>query len=93
VIRLALKAKNAEDDRVAESAEIIWANPESRSLAEQADAWGKLMAAEVPWRVAAERVLGMTPQEIARADADRGSDVLSQLLIQPEPMSNGVPAG
>lgn len=81
VTRLALKAANPDDPRASDtSAEIIWADPESRSLAERADAATKLSSIGVPWQVIGSKVLGMTPQEITRADAQRGSDVLSGFL-------------
>lgn len=90
VTRLCFKVKNPDDERASDmSAEVIWRNPESRSLAEQADAFAKLTGASVPWQVAAEKVLGMTPQEISRSEAQRGADVLTSLLAQPQ---NGTPA-
>lgn len=99
VTRLAFKVRKQDDRRAQdEQAQIIWKDPESRSLAERADAATKLASIDTPWRVIASMVLGMTPQEIARADAQRGSDLLMRFLEQPEPVSengtapNGVPA-
>lgn len=81
VIRLALRVKDPDDERGRDQqAQIIWKDPESRSLAERADAAVKLAAIHMPWQVIGSMVLGMTPQEIARADADRGSDVLANIL-------------
>lgn len=86
VIRLAFRIKNPDDPRGKDqNAQIIWKDPESRSLAERADAASKLAAVDTPWRVIASMVLGMTPQEIRRAEAERGSDVLTRLLEAPEP--------
>lgn len=95
VTRLALKVKNPDDVRASDQqAQIIWKDPESRSLAERADAATKLASINMPWQTIASMVLGMTPQEIARADADRGSDVLSALLTPAPPVvANGQPVG
>lgn len=93
VMRLCFKVKNPEDERAGDKgAEVKWRNPESRSLAEQADAYAKLVGANIPWQVAAEKVLGMTPGEIRRATSQRGADVLTSLLSQEEPVTNGASA-
>jgi hypothetical protein len=89
VARLALKVKDPTDARVDQEAEIIWRDPESRSLAERADAATKLASIDMPWQVIASKVMGMTPQEIRRATAERGSDVLSSLMAD----TNGLGAG
>ncbi len=93
VIRLAFRVQDPNDPRGSDaSAQIIWADPESRSLAERADAGLKMQQAGMPWRVIASKVYGMTPQEIQRADAEVGSDVLATLLEQPAPATNGTGA-
>jgi Phage portal protein, SPP1 Gp6-like len=60
-------------------AELVWLDHESRSLAERADAASKL-AAIMPWQILAERVLNATQDEIARWEALRAGDALSQLV-------------
>jgi hypothetical protein len=52
-------------------AEIIWRNPEFRSDAALADATVKLYQAGLLSRQQAQERIGMTPQEIARTDADQ----------------------
>lgn len=90
VTRLALRVKDPEDPRGHdEKAQIIWKDPESRSLAERADAATKLASIDMPWQGIASLVLGLTPQEIARLDAQRGSDVLTEILKQGEQSQNG----
>lgn len=85
VTRLALRVKNPEDPRgFDQNAQIIWKDPESRSLAERADAATKLSSIGMPWQGIASIVLGLTPQEISRLDSQGGSDVLSELLKQPQ---------
>jgi hypothetical protein len=92
VIRLCFKVKNADDPRAMDvSAEIIWKDPEFRSLAERADAATKLASINTPWPVIASKVLGMTPQEIQRTEALRSSDVLTQLLTQPQTPNGTTP--
>lgn len=94
VTRLLLRVRDPQDPRGFDaSAEVIWKDAEHRSLAEQADAATKFSAIGVPNPVILAKVLQMTPQEIARADAQMGSDVLTQLMAQ-QPMSgNGEPVG
>lgn len=91
VIRLAFRVRDPDDPRGTDpKAQIIWKDPESRSLAERADAATKLASINMPWQVIGSYVLGMTPQEISQADAQRGSDVLSAFLSTPQ-TQNGSP--
>ena len=62
------------------TAETVWINRESRSLAERADAATKLGAAGMPWQFIGEYVFDLTQEEINRIDAMRASDVLSNFL-------------
>lgn len=90
VARLALRVKNPDDPRGHDqSAQIIWRDPESRSLAERADAAVKLAKTALPWQVIASMVLGMTPQEITRAEAGRSSDAMTALLEAAKGTANG----
>jgi len=63
-------------------AEVIWADPESRSMAELADAAVKQQAAGVTWRQRMV-VLGYTPAEIERMETERATDALNQLIATP----------
>jgi hypothetical protein len=56
-------------------AETIWADSESRTVSELADASVKQASAGVPWRTRMER-LGFTPQEIDRMEVERAADAL-----------------
>lgn len=92
VTRLGFRVMDPEDARGFNSkAEIIWTDPESRSLAERADAAVKLKDV-LPWQVVASKVLGMTPQEIRRADSLIASSGLAALLTQPETPPAPTPA-
>lgn len=92
VIRLGFRVMDAQDSRGQDqSAQIIWADPESRSLAERADAALKLKDL-LPWQPVAEKVLGATPQEIQRWQDYRNADGLSALMTQANPAGNGVAA-
>ncbi|MFI8084372.1 phage portal protein [Kitasatospora sp. NPDC086009] len=75
VMRLAFLALGDDARARTYDAETLWRDPESRSLAELADAAVKLDAAGVPWRARMER-LGYTPQEIDRMEVDRAQDAL-----------------
>lgn len=84
VIRLAY-AYMGDARANAYDSEVIWADPQYRSLAEKADAAAKLVAAGVPWRTVMSSVLGYTPQEIDRMDAERTSDALLASMTAPTP--------
>lgn len=56
-------------------AEMLWANPEFRTIAELYDAASKSAGAGEPWRTRME-LLGHTPQEIARMEQQRTADAL-----------------
>lgn len=64
--------------------ETIWADPESRTLGELADAAQKKKAIGVPWRQLMED-LGYSPQQIDRMETERASDALLQSFTVPMP--------
>lgn len=66
----------------APDSETIWADPESRSMAELADASVKKMAAGVPWH---QRMvdLGYSPTTIARMETERAQDAMLQAFANP----------
>lgn len=70
VLRLALRVVDPEDARASDpSGETIWRDPENRSRAEAADAAVKLNGI-LPRQLLWSKFLGLSPQEIAQADAD-----------------------
>ncbi|GAB1326982.1 phage portal protein [Streptomyces sennicomposti] len=80
VMRLAFRVMgDARADEM--GAETIWADSESRTVSELADAAVKKGAAGVPWRQRMED-LGYTPQQIARMEIDRASDA----MLAPQPV-------
>lgn len=82
VIRLAhLVAKTPGIEDLFDS-EIIWADPESRTIAELYDAAVKGKGAGVPWRSLME-LLGKSPQEIKRMESQRTQDALMLSLLAP----------
>lgn len=91
-----LIALMGEDVEVPPTASVRWAEHESRSLAERADAAVKLKDI-MPWQALAEKALGANAETIARWEAQRSSDAFSQLLTvaaSPVPTSaNGEPTG
>lgn len=84
VLRLSLIAAGEEISTAAMSAQIIWKDPESRSMAERADAATKLKDI-LPWQALASKVLAATPQEIQEWSEQRGADALNALIAQPTP--------
>lgn len=68
-------------------AEVIWADPESRSMAEVADAAVKKQAIGVPWRQLMED-LGYSPPQIDRMESARAVDAL--FALPPAPTTTGV---
>lgn len=90
--RLMLRVKDPQDPRGRDmSAEIQWKDPEHRSLAEQADAATKLASINVPLQVILAKVLGMSPQEITRAQSQQASGAILSMLGQAQ--GNGAPVG
>lgn len=80
-MRLAFLSIDAEDPRAkATDAETIWADPESRSMAEVVDAVTKEVAIGLPFEIALEK-MGYSPQEIDRILAIKETDA----LLAPEP--------
>lgn len=67
---------------IAPDAELIWADPESRSMAELADAATKKSAVGVPWAQLMED-LNYTPAQIQRMRSERAQDALLQVATQP----------
>jgi hypothetical protein len=83
VSRLACIAKGIDlSGTSAASAETIWSDLESRSMAERADAATKLKDI-LPWQALASKVLGASPQEIDEWETMRASDGLTSLLSTP----------
>lgn len=88
VSRLALRIKNPSSKTADDpSVEVAWRDPESRSLAERADAATKLASTNLPWQFIGEKVFNLSPQEIQEIDALRGSDVLAEVLSQQAPIA------
>lgn len=78
-------------------AEVLWKDPQFRSLTEMASANAQLKAADVPWRTRM-RLMNMTPGEIERMEAERAQDAMMAALMQPlalpgtgQPLGVGIP--
>lgn len=65
--------------------EVLWAPPDRVSMAERYDAAVKAKAADVPWRTRMTTILGFSPQETNRMEADRAAEA----LLAPEPAPVG----
>jgi hypothetical protein len=82
-MRLAFRVLGDETRATAYTAETIWRDPESRSVAELADAAVKKSTAGVPWRQRMED-MGYTPAQISRMEIDRAADALNaQTAVDP----------
>lgn len=90
VARLLLTADGQSIPDSAVSAEVVWKDPESRSMAERADAASKLSPI-LPWQAIAGKVLGASPQEIAEWEAAKASDGLTAALFTQPPAPAVVP--
>lgn len=80
VMRLAGKVEGIPALADSDSSETLWRDPESRSMAELADAALKLKTIGFPFRNLAAR-MGETPQEIERMVADKAAED----LLRPQP--------
>lgn len=80
VMRLALKVRDGELPAGAFSMETRWANPETRTFAQDADAVSKLTAGDRPIITvrAAREVLGFTPTQIKRMDNEATGDAVAK---------------
>jgi hypothetical protein len=57
-----------------------WADHESRSLAERADAFLKLSQGSLPWAASAELALNLTQEQIRRYEAEQAGSAFATLL-------------
>jgi hypothetical protein len=92
LLLLAAKAAGDTEGWEDESAQVIWRDTESRSLAQIADAWGKIVTMlGVPEAAAWERLPNVTQQDIRRwqrlqaEQAERDAEALAAGM--PEPSS------
>lgn len=69
---------------IPDDAEVLWRDPQFRSLTEVASASVQLKTAGVPWRTRMA-MLDKTPQEIERMDAERHADAVIAALAAPPP--------
>jgi hypothetical protein len=91
---MAIAGLYANNKRLASGvdSETLWADPESRTDAEKADAAVKRMAAGVPWSQRMDD-LGYTPQQIQRMQGERYSEMLmSAPQIAQPPTRAALPA-
>lgn len=70
-------------DTVPNDCEVIWANPQFRTLTEMAAASVQLMTAGVPWRTRMAE-LNYTPSQIDRMQSERASDALLAAALAPQ---------
>lgn len=74
-----------EPVKLSRRAELAWADHESRSLAERADAFSKLVASGpdgggLPWQAAAELALGIGNDQIRRYESEMAGSALASLI-------------
>jgi hypothetical protein len=69
--------------------EVMWADPARVSVAEKYDAAVKAKAAGVPWRTIMGDILGFSPQQVNRMEAEHATE----LLLAPDPFSTPAPVG
>lgn len=90
VYRLAAKSQGRE---IGPTCEVLWRDPQFRSLSERAAANVQLKSADVPWRTRM-RLLDFTPTEIDRMEAERAADAammgMAQGMIGATPNAPGI---
>lgn len=82
VMRLAMMATGQAPDGLY-LPRVQWSNPETRSMAEAADAARKLVGV-IPWTALAERFLNANPQEIAAWQAQMALEALHTMPLLPD---------
>lgn len=75
------------------TAQMGWADHESRSLAERADAFVKLSSGEtgLPWTLAAELALNLGQETIRRVEAEQAGSAIAKLIAAAGENSDGTP--
>lgn len=73
-------------DTIPDDAEVIWKDPQFRTLTEMASASVQLQSAGVPWRTRMS-MLDKSPQEIDRMDAERTADAAVAAAALPPPVA------
>jgi hypothetical protein len=68
-----------------------WADHESRSLAERADAFLKLSQGQLPWAASAELALNLTQEQIRRYEVEQAGSALAQLITAARPSGTTQP--
>lgn len=81
VLRIAFRYLGTPE-KISVGAEVKWADPERKSIAQVADAVVKKQTAGVPWRQRMED-LGYTPAQIDVMEADRASDAALTAAFAP----------
>ncbi|MCU1660883.1 MAG: Phage portal protein Gp6-like [Pseudonocardia sp.] len=75
-------------NNVTPDCEVLWSDPQFRSLSELAGASVQLMTAGVPWRTRMQK-LDYTPTEIDRMSAERIADALLSSTLAPLSVAEG----
>lgn len=73
---------------VARDCEVVWKDPQFRSMNEMASASVQLMNAGVTWRTRM-RLLGFSPQDIERMEAERLQEAMLASILAPLSMAEG----
>lgn len=82
VMRLAVTVRDGVAPADLDGLETIWADPETRTVAGQADAAAKLVGMGVPVELALSEVLGWTPAQIAQLRVARRTQALDAAGIE-----------
>ena len=91
-LRLAAHVDGDADGAADFEAEVRWKNTEIRSLAQAADALGKLaQMLNIPVQLLWEKIPGFTDQDVERAKALIESDALTQLFTELDRQTNPEP--
>jgi hypothetical protein len=76
--------------QVPDDCEVIWQNPQFRTLTELAAASVQLVTAGVPWRTRME-LLDFTPSQIDRMETERTQDAMMDALLGPQAPATAPP--
>lgn len=76
-----ITAINTSTDPADLDIEVVWANPETRTPAQAADAAAKLSGIGIPLTVVAADVLGMSPAQVDRLRRARRGDALDSAAV------------
>jgi hypothetical protein len=85
VMALAFLVLGDADRADLDKLQVIWRDPERRSLSERADAFTKLSSEKLPFRTSLVEIMGFPLDQVDRVVAEKTADQVAASLFAPQP--------